>query len=165
MNELLNDPEFQKLIPYLPWLVAIVVIQIIIWLLLGYTIRKVLLLIKKENRLLPPNQAFLLAVPLLNIFWNFIVVRNLRDSLNNEFYDRKVAIDENPTQNEGNIFAWSFLVGNLPLPLIGYIASFTYIVGIVLYWRKIISYKRLLESSSTDDGANVQSSMDKEEIE
>lgn len=150
MNELLNNPEFQKLLPYLPWIALIALIQLIILLLLANAIKNVLLLMKEQNRLLSPYQPFLMAVPLFNIYWNFVVVRNLRDSIINECYDRKLPIDENPTQNEGYIFSWSFLVGNLPLPFISYIASFTYIIGIVVYWKKVLEYKKLLEKDVFD---------------
>lgn len=148
MNELLKDPEFQKLMPYLPYMIGFAILQLILWLLLGNSIRSTLLLIRKENRMMSPAQAFLIAVPLFNIYWNFMVVRHLRDSLNNEFFDRKVAVDENPTQKEGNIFAWSFLASNIPLPkFIGYITMFSTIIGFVLYWVKVVEYKKLLKKT------------------
>lgn len=148
MKELLEDPEFQKLLPYLPYLFAIAIVQLILWLLLGNTIRTTLLLVKEENRLMSPGQAFLVALPLFNIYWNFMVVTRLRDSLNNEFFDRKVAVEENPTQKEGNIFAWSYLVRNFPLPgFILYIALFANIIGFVMYWVKIVEYKKLLKAT------------------
>lgn len=149
MKELLEDPEFQKLAPYLPYIIAIGLVQLTVLLLLGNTIRTTLLLVKKENRFMTPGQAFLIAVPLFNIFWNFQVVKFLRDSLNNEFYDRLVPIDENPTQKEGNIYAWSFLARNFPLPsFVLYIALISNIVGLVVYWRKILEYKALLKKTA-----------------
>lgn len=154
MNELLNDPEFQKYIPYLPYIYIGIAVQFLILLSLGITILTTLLLVKKENRLMVPAQALLLAVPLLNIFWNFMVVRHLRDSLNNEFYDRQVAVDENPTQKEGNIFAWSFLVANLPIPFIGFVASLVYIGGLIMYWIKIVQNKKLLKATVHLDSSN-----------
>lgn len=148
MEELLNSPEFQKLAPYFPYLIAGAIIQIALWLLLGNSIRSVLALIKKENQMMRPGQALLMAVPFLNIYWNFVVVRALRDSLNNEFYDRKVAVDENPTQKEGNIYAWSFLASNIPLPsFVGYIAMFGNIFGFIMYWIKVVEYKKLLKNT------------------
>ncbi len=148
MEELLNNPEFQKLAPYFPYMIAVAVIQILFWLLLGNSIRSVLALVKKENQMMRPAQAMFIAVPLLNIYWNFMVVRALRDSLNNEFYDRKVAVDENPTQREGNIFAWSFLASNIPLPsFVGYIAMFANVIGFVMYWAKVVEYKKILKNT------------------
>lgn len=159
MEQLLEDPEFQKLLPYLPYLIAVAAIQLAVWLLIGNTIRTTLVLIKEENRFMRPAQAFLMAIPLFNIYWNFMVVKHLRDSLNNEFFDRKVAIEENPTHKEGNIFAWSYLVRNLPLPGIILVAALlTNIVGLVLYWVKVVEYKKLLiatEHLKFSDNVNI----------
>ena len=148
MEELLKDPEFQKLVPMMPYLIAVAVAQIILWLLLGNTIRTTMNLVKKENRMMAPAQALLIAVPLFNIYWNFMVVRHLRDSLNNEFFDRQVAVEENPTQREGNIYAWSYLVRHFPLPsYVLYAAMFVNIAGFVMYWIKVVQYKKLLKST------------------
>lgn len=159
MEQLLEDPEFQKLLPYLPYLIAVAAIQLAVWLLIGNTIRTTLVLIKEENRFMRPAQAFLMAIPLFNIYWNFMVVKHLRDSLNNEFFDRKVAIEENPTHKEGNIFAWSYLVRNLPIPGIILVAALlTNIVGLVLYWVKVVEYKKLLiatEHLKFSDNVNI----------
>lgn len=150
MEELLKDPQFQVLLPYLPYIIGLSILQLVLWLLLGNTIRTTLLLVKKENRMMIPGQAFLLALPFFNIYWNFQVVRYLRDSLNNEFYDRKVAIDENPTQKEGSMFAWSYLVRNFPLPsFILYIALFSNFVTFFMYWRKVAEYKKLLKETAS----------------
>lgn len=148
MEELLNDPEFQKLAEFMPYLVAIGVAQIVLWLLLGNTIRMTLNLVKKENRMMAPGQALLMAIPLFNIYWNFMVVRHLRDSLNNEFFDRQVAVEENPTQREGNLYAWSYLARNFPLPsYILFAAMFLNIAGFIMYWIKVAQYKKLLKST------------------
>ena len=82
---------------------AIVAIRIIVWLLFANTIRKTLKLVASENRLMTPNQSWLVAIPLVNIYWNFQVATRLRDSLINEFYDRKIAVEENPTFRKGSL--------------------------------------------------------------
>lgn len=148
-QELLKDPQFQAILPYLPYIIGLSILQIVLWLLLANSIRTTLLLVQKENRFMTPGQAFLMALPLFNIYWNFQVVRHLRDSLNNEFFDRKVPIDENPTQREGSMFAWSYLVRNFPLPnVIIYIAMFSNFVAFFMYWRKIAEYKKLLKETA-----------------
>lgn len=143
MEELLNNPEFQKLIPYF---VVAFIIQLLFWLLFANTLRKTLLLIRKENRCILPSQVWFIAVPLFNIYWNFVVVRRLTDSLNNEFYDRQMAVEENPTQNQGYMYAGGYMIGNFPLPMfISFIASMIAFVGFVLYWVKVVEYKKLLK--------------------
>lgn len=142
MEELLNNPDFQKLLPYL---YAFAAVQIIVWLLFANTIRTTLNLMRKENRCLLPSQAWFVALPFFNIYWNFVVVRRLTDSLNNEFYDRRMAVEEDPTQKQGYMYAGGYMVSNIPLPaFVGFIASSIALVGFVLYWFKIFEYKKLL---------------------
>lgn len=142
MEELLKNPDFQKLIPYLA---IAFFIQLVIWLLFANTIRTTLKLIREENRCILPSQAWFIALPFFNIYWNFVVVRKLTDSLNNEFFDRKMAVEENPTQKQGYMYAGGYMISNLPLPpFIGFTASIITFVGFVLYWVKIYEYKKLL---------------------
>ncbi|WP_205600187.1 MULTISPECIES: hypothetical protein [Sphingobacterium] len=156
MEELLQNPDFQKLVPYL---VVAFFIQLFVWILFANTIRTTLNLIKKENRCLLPSQAWFVALPFFNIYWNFVVVRRLTDSLNNEFYDRQVAVEEDPTQKQGYMYAGGYMVSNIPLPaFVGFMASIIAFVGFVLYWFKIYEYKKLLkqpfeyrDDTKTDD--------------
>lgn len=142
MEELLKNPDFQKLIPYL---IVAFCVQVLIWLLFANTVRTTLNLIKKENRCILPSQAWFVALPFFNIYWNFVVVRRLTDSLNNEFYDRQVAVEENPTQKQGYMYAGGYMVSNIPLPaFVSFIASVVAFVGFLLYWFKIYEYKKLL---------------------
>lgn len=142
MEELLKNTDVQKLIPYL---IIAFIVQVLIWLLFANTIRTTLNLIREENRCILPKQAWLVALPFFNIYWNFVVVRRLTDSLNNEFYDRQVAVEEEPTQKQGYMYAGGYMVSNIPLPaFVGFIASIIAFVGFILYWFKIYEYKKLL---------------------
>ena len=151
MEEIINSPEYQQLLPYLPYLLAAGVLRLIIMVYLCMQGRKALLQISKENRNLGPDQVWLLLVPFLNIYWNFVFVRRFTESLNNEFYDRKVAVEENPTQRNGYLFAGSFLVYNFPLPMfVGFVAFVISIVTLILYLAKVNEHKKLLEESNSD---------------
>ncbi|NGM65564.1 hypothetical protein G5B43_09835 [Sphingobacterium sp. SGR-19] len=121
------------------------VIRIIIWIFFALTLYRTLKLVKKDNLCILPNQAWFVAVPLFNIYWNFEVVKRLTDSLNNEFYDRKVKVEERPTQKWGLIFAWTFLLTNIPLPpFVLTIISILHLVYFITYWVKVNEYKTLL---------------------
>lgn len=116
------------------------------WLFFANTIRKTLLLIQEENRVILPNQAWFIAVPLFNIFWNFEVVKRLAYSLNNEFFDRKIAVEEMPTRRFGSMYAWAFLIYNIPffpmfIRLLAFVLCITYFIT---YWFKISQYKTLI---------------------
>ncbi len=124
---------------------AVFLIRLIIWVFYANTVRKTLMLISPENRLMAPNQAWLLAIPLFNIYWNFVVAARVADSLTNEFYDRKIAEEENPGRMAGMWYAWLFLLSNIPLPAFILITigllSFVYFIG---YWVKVNNFRNLL---------------------
>lgn len=73
------------------------------------------------------------------------MVKRLADSLNNEFYDRKIAAEDKPTQKWGLIFAWTFLLSNIPLPLfVLTVIGLLHLVYFITYWIKVNEYKTLL---------------------
>lgn len=151
MEEILNSPEFQKLAPYLPYISFAGFLRLAIMINLCISVRSSLLLMREENRCIVPGQVWFLLLPFFNIYWNFIVVRRFTDSLNNEFYDRKVAIEEKPTEKSGYWFAGSFLVYNFPIPL--FVSFGAFIIGIItliLYTVKVNEYKKLLMNTPTD---------------
>lgn len=138
--------DYENLSPEMIQLVAAVfLIRLIIWVFYANTVRKTLMLISPENRLMTPNQAWLLAIPLFNIYWNFVVAARVADSLTNEFYDRKIAEEENPGRMAGMWYAWLFLLSNIPLPAFILITigllSFVYFIG---YWVKVNNFRNLL---------------------
>lgn len=123
------------------------VFLILLWLGLSYTVYKTLSLVKKENQVILPSQVWFMAVPLFNMFWNFEVVRRLSYSLNNEFYDRKVAVEELPTLKPGQWYAWSFLVFYIPfLPAFVRLAALIIcIIYFFAYWYAVAQFKSLME--------------------
>ena len=141
MNEMLQGISKE----YLVLLLVIGVLFQVISLILAYQIRATLRLVREENRCLVPGQAWAIAIPLINIFYNFIIVRRLTDSLNNEFYDRQMAVDENPTLKQGYFMAYSFLALNFPLPaFIGYLIVIACLICYVNYWIKVNEHRKLL---------------------
>src|SRR5690606_36152074 len=122
------------------------VIRIVAWIFFAYTIYSTLKLVKKENQNILPNQAWFVALPFFNIYWNFEVVRRLTDSLNNEFYDRQIEVEERPTQRWGILFAWTFLLSNIPFPFfILLVIGLLHFVYFITYWVKIHQHKVLLK--------------------
>lgn len=138
--------DYENLSPELVQLVvAVFIFRVIIWLFYANTVRKTLLLIAPSNRLMTPNQAWLLAVPFFNIYWNFFVAPRVADSLTNEFYDRKIAEEENPGRSTGMWYAWLFLLSHIPLPPFILVAiGMLSIVYFVSYWVKVNNFRNLL---------------------
>ena len=132
-------PEMLQLV------VAVVLIRLIIWAFYANSVRKTLLLIAPENRLMKPEMAWILVVPLVNIYWNFVVAGRLADSLTNEFYDRQIAEEENPGAAMGKRYAWLFLLSNVPLPpfILVSIALVSFVYFIV-YWVKVNNFRNIL---------------------
>jgi len=130
-------------------------IRILIRIFFAGTIYRTLKLVKKENQCILPSQAWFVAVPIFNIYWNFEVVRRLTDSLNNEFYDREIAAEENPTQKWGLIFAWTYLLSNIPLPLfVLTVIGLIHLVYFITYWVKINEFRKLLRLHVEQYGAD-----------
>ena len=125
--------------------IAVLLIRLLIWVFYANTVRKTLLLVAPENRLMKPGMAWLLVVPLFNIYWNFVVASQVADSLTNEFYDRKIAEEEQPGRAMGRLYAWLFLLSNIPFPPFILVAvallSFVYFIG---YWVKVNNFRNLL---------------------
>lgn len=151
MEEIINSPEYKLLEPYL-FVISLAFLGFLILLIVVcWQLRSSLIKIKAENRCIHPEQVWLLLLPFFNIYWNFVVARKFSDSLNNEFFDKKVAVEENPAFKNGNIFAWSFLALNFPLP--GFVFFIIFIlcsISLLLYSLKIREYNRLLEQDYTD---------------
>lgn len=125
--------------------IAVFLIRTLIWGFYANAIRKTLLLVAPANRLMTPNQAWLLMVPFFNIYWNFAVASRLADSLTNEFYDRKIAEEENPGRAAGIWYAWLFLLTNIPLPPFILVAVFLLsIIYFIVYWVKVSNFRNLL---------------------
>lgn len=120
-------------------------VRILVWVFFANSVRKLLQEIAVENRFLRPGQAWLLAVPFLNIYWNFVVARSVSNSLNNEFFDRKIAEEPSPGLAKGMLYAWMFLLANIPFP--GFILVTFFILSVVYfiqYWIKISNFRNLI---------------------
>jgi hypothetical protein len=79
MEELINSPEYQKILPYIYILLSGFILLLFLLIYLSILGRKTLLLIKKENRCVTPEQSWLLLLPFFHIYWNFIFMRRLVD--------------------------------------------------------------------------------------
>ncbi len=152
--------DYENLSPEMIQLaVAVFVVTLAVWGFYANTVRKTLASVSPENRLMEPNQAWLLVIPFFNIYWNFYVATRVADSLTNEFFDRKIAEEENPGRLAGMWYAWFFLLASLPLPafirVTIFLLSIIYFVG---YCVKVNNFRNLLlehdkhkDNQQTDD--------------
>lgn len=109
------------------------------------TFRATLTLIDPVNRHMKPWEAWLLLIPIFNIYWNFELARRMSDSLVNEFYDRKIAEEEAPGRSTGITVAILYLVTMLPLSvnlIVG--LNLVYFFYFISYWVKMNNFRSLL---------------------
>jgi|SRR5690606_2367728 len=110
------------------------------------TLKQTLDLVAEENRLMKPKMVWLALIPLLSIYWNFIVASKMADSLTNEFYDRKIPEEEDPGKKTGYIYAMLVALASIPL-----FQGFTLAVGLfsiiyfIKYWKTIDGFRVLLK--------------------
>jgi len=143
----LSNPEILKS-EMLNVALVIYAIRLILWILYAKSIVDTIALIKVENRMISAKMGWLVAVPIVNIYYNFVCTRALSDSLTNEFYDRKIAEEENPGRKAGITYAWFFLLAWVPmfpsfLVLTFGILSLVYFVG---HWMKVVHFKHIIEA-------------------
>lgn len=110
------------------------------------TLKKTLDLVREENRCMKPQHAWLALIPLFSIYWNFVIASRMADSLTNEFFDRKIAEEEDPGKRIGQIYALFVLLMNIPfLQSFAITAALFSIIFFIRYWVKIDNFKALLE--------------------
>lgn len=124
---------------------AFYLIKMLVRLFYANTIRQTLLRIAQENRFMKPNMAWLVVIPFFNLIWNFQIASRMSDSLTNEFFDRKIAEEQNPGKRIGQFFAWTSLLSAVPFPpFIIITLSMLSLMYFISYWVKINNFKNLL---------------------
>lgn len=136
-----------EITPDMYWvLVSAGLLSLVIRLFYCNTIRKTLNLVAAGNRHMKPREAWLAIIPIFTIYWNFKIAERVANSLTNEFYDRKIAEEENPGQAVGYSYSILFALGYIPIS-----SGFMFVMGIfsfiffIRYWLKISKFKAILE--------------------
>lgn len=128
-------------------LLAMAFVWIVVGIFFARTVKGLLEKIKEENRFLQPLQAWLLVIPFVNLYWNFVAARGISNSLNNEFFDRKIAEEELPGLGAGMAYAWMFMLAHIVVLPDFLLMTFGFLtlVYFIRYWVKIYHFKLLLE--------------------
>ncbi len=109
------------------------------------TLYNTLKLIAEGNRFMKPREAWLAMIPIFSIYWNFMIASHLSNSLTNEFFDRKIAEEENPGKTAGITYALLLALANCPIS-----SGFMIAMGIcsfvffIRYWIKVDHFRTLL---------------------
>ncbi len=106
------------------------------------SMRKAILRCAPENRTMTPGMTWLMLIPLFNLVWDFILVKEVAATLEREFRKRNVPVEPSPGKNIG--FAWCILSVGAIIPLLGILSVLGAIVCWILYWAKIAGFSAML---------------------
>ena len=125
--------------------------------LIGYifyliTVSSTLDLCLPHNRKMNPGQVWLVLIPLFGIYWHFVVVAHLADSIAWEMRSRNlVPEEERPAYNVG---LWSLILRCAGfIPFLGILASLAGLVLWIIHWSKVSRYKKILAGSQPNFSA------------
>jgi hypothetical protein len=118
---------------------------------------KALRAVQQVNRAMEPSGVWWQLIPLFGLYWQFIVVKNLADSLRNEFESRnnesQIGIWEEGITDEVNIHPtyttgrWYCITVALSfIPFIGFLTGLFALVLWITYWGQVVKYRKLLEA-------------------
>jgi len=136
-----------------PWqIVPIVFLSILIMLIptIFYiiTLQKTLNRCAPENRAMPPENVWLLLIPIFSMVWQFIVVGNIAKSLAAEFRQRDIQVEEiEPGKSLG--LAYCILNVCSIIPFLGILTALAGLICWILYWVKIDGYSAKLAFPQT----------------
>ena len=131
-----------------PWqIVPIIFLSILIMLIptIFYiiTLQKTLNRCAPENRAMPPENVWLLLIPVFSMVWQFIVVGNIAKSLAAEFRQREIQTEEiEPGKSIG--LAYCILNVCSIIPILGILSALAGLVCWIMYWVKIDGYSAKL---------------------
>lgn len=142
------------------WAATIIsIVSLIIRAFYCLTLSRTLKTVAEENRHLKPWMVWMALVPIVSLYWNFIIANRMADSLTNEFYDRKIAEEENPGRLFGLSYAIFVVIASFPLiPSISFVAGIFALYYFIRYWVKIdyfriliIEHQRFVDKNNKQD--------------
>jgi hypothetical protein len=100
-----------------------------------------------RNRTMEPGQVWLNLIPCFNFVWLFITVNRVAESLEEEFYDRRLPREGDFGKGLGITYLCLNLAGMIPY--IGLLFSLGALICWIIYWVKISGFSKQL---AEDDG-------------
>ena len=132
--------EFVGLFMLILIFIGIMMIPTIFYIL---TLQKTLNRCAPENRAMPPENVWLLLIPIFSMIWQFIVVGNIAKSLAAEFKSREMQVEEiEPGKSIG--MAYCILNVCAIIPFLGFLCAIAGLICWILYWVKIDGYSSKL---------------------
>ena len=86
---------------------------------------------------MPPEQIWLMLIPLFNLIWHFILIDKIAVSLQKEFSRRSLPVEPEPGKQIGLVMC--ILAAMTVIPFIGYLTGVGAVVCWIVYWNQISS--------------------------
>lgn len=104
---------------------------------------------RRHYRAMEPALVWLNLIPLFNLYWQFITVKRIADSLQREFRNRGWHDGDDYGRSVGLYSCWFRICGFIPFigPLFGLAA----LICLIIYWVKIAGYSRQLATRAHGD--------------
>ncbi|MGL6076105.1 MAG: hypothetical protein ACRC8S_18255 [Fimbriiglobus sp.] len=147
----LGDLEMAMIFGILGVICLVLLIFFVIHIFFTLNISKTLKLVSSRNRKMEPGMVWLMFVPLLGYVWIFMVVLKTAESLDEEFYDRRLRSEGDFGKTIGLIWAICSVVAaflSLCSPLLGILPGVPAFICYIMYWIKMSGYRKQLEGNS-----------------
>lgn len=130
--------------------ILIVVVLIVVGILFLLTLSKALGKCSPRNRAMEPGLVFLNLIPLFNLFWMFITVLRVAESLDNEYRDRRMSGGGDFGKNLGLATCIIYIVYAVAIntqATVGFILGIGWLVVWIMYWVRIATLSGDLDHS------------------
>lgn len=108
-----------------------------------------------ENRRLAPAQVWLLLIPLFNLFWMFVVINKLANSIRQECDRLNISYSQpTPTKDIGNIYAL-LAIASL-MPVIGFFFGLGALICWIIYWTQVARYRKQFIENKDNELLDVE---------
>jgi hypothetical protein len=133
--------------------ILFLLIFIVIGIFYVLTLYRTMKSITPVNRKIEPGQVWLMFIPIFNLYWSFVVVSKLSNSIASEIRYRTDRLETRPAYASGIIFSSAWGINSL-LNLFGDNALTTVVGGFIalvcivcwlIHWVQIAQYKRMIE--------------------
>jgi len=142
----------------LPMIILVIVVSILV--LFYQTLYRALTRVSPENRKMRPAAVLLNLIPVFGLFWMFVTVIRISDSLKMEFIKRDMTLpDIRPAFVTGMVYSSADVLfsvfeqfrridNGLSLKIIGFILGLVCFVMLIMYWIRIADYSGKLAPST-----------------
>jgi len=111
----------------------------------------------RRNRTIEPGQVWLNLIPLFNLYWMYVTVTKVAESLENEFRDRGLHRKGETYARGIGLGYWGCMIGTQIIGIIPFVNMVSPLLAAavavlwILYWVKIAGYAKRLDQDGGDD--------------